>query len=128
MPTLRHVRANECRICLMTEIGSIAELDADFTGFYTKEVHERGGPRLEGYRVYFFNRLKARKTGIGEGKFLMVELCKILDENGWAVVNTPNPYGPLDEEALNAFYKRFGFKNVIDGLMVRLPKGASDAD
>lgn len=74
--------------------------------------------------LFFFNRIKAKEKGKGEGTLLMQELVKILDEKGVAVINTLNPYGDMDLEALTKFYEKYGFSRVDEGLMIRIPNKA----
>lgn len=71
--------------------------------------------------IFFFNRIKAKVEGQGEGTLLMREIVKILDEKGITVVNTLNPYGSMDLEALTEFYKKYGFECIVEQLMIRRP-------
>ncbi len=71
--------------------------------------------------IFFFNRIKAKTEGMGEGTLLMQELVKIFDEKGITVVNTLNPYGDMDLGALTAFYKKYGFESIVESLMIRRP-------
>lgn len=71
--------------------------------------------------LFFFNRIKAKVEGQGEGSLLMREVVKILDEMGVAVVNHINPYGGMDLKALIEFYKKYGFELIDEQLMLRFP-------
>ena len=55
--------------------------------------------------VYYFNRIKVRHEGKGTGKELMIEVCKIADENGITILNELNPYGKRDMDSLKDFFK-----------------------
>lgn len=72
--------------------------------------------------VFFFNRIKAKVEGQGEGTLLMQEVTEILDEEGVTVVNHVDPYGSMDLVPLIKFYEKYGFELVDDRLMVRRPK------
>lgn len=72
--------------------------------------------------VYYFNRIKVKKEGKGTGKELMIEVCKIADENGITILNELNPYGKRDLESLKEFFRASGFERFnLDNTMVRKP-------
>ncbi len=105
-------------ISLMTELGSIAELDRCSLG-----LSKTANIQLDlSDPVFWFARLKAKVEGQGEGTRLMKRLIEILDERGISVVNSLNPYGSMDMQALTEFYKKYGFSEVEKGLMVRKSK------
>lgn len=76
--------------------------------------------------VYFFNRIKVRKEneGTGQGKALMIEVCKLADQRGITIFNELNPYGERHMDRLVEFFKASGFEKFGPaGIMVRKPKG-----
>jgi len=80
--------------------------------------------------VYYFNRIKVRpeREGTGEGKALMIEVCKIADEHRITIYNELNPYGKRDMKSLKSFFKASGFEPFVNehndqNVMVRKPKG-----
>lgn len=105
-------------ICLWTHGASIAELS--LMDVYQETLKREYGVEIEP-PIFFFNRIKAKIEGQGEGTLLMQELVKIFDEKGITVVNTLNPYGSMDLEALIEFYKKYGFESIIEYLMIRRP-------
>ena len=75
--------------------------------------------------VYYFNRLKVPKEdeGKGFGKQLMIEVCKIADEEGITILNELNPYGNRDMERLKEFFSASGFEDFrTENTMVRRPR------
>ena len=76
--------------------------------------------------VYYFNRIKVRPKfeGTGEGKALMIEVCKLVDKYGITILNELNPYGKRDMDSLKEFFKASGFEIFnMENAMVRKPKG-----
>ena len=80
--------------------------------------------------IYYFNRIKVRPEleGTGEGKALMIEICKIADEHRITIYNQLNPYGKRDMKSLKSFFKDSGFEPFVtehndQNVMVRKPKG-----
>ncbi len=111
-----HENVTDEHISLMTELGSCCGLDR-----YV--VTDKSDPSfvLVG-KTFWFSRLKAKVEGQGEGTRLMKRLVEILDEQGITVVNALNPYGSMGMSALTEFYKKYGFREVEKGLMIRNPK------
>ena len=76
--------------------------------------------------VFFFNRIKVRPKfeGTGEGKALMIEICRIADEHGISIFNPLNPYGKRTMEKLKDFFKASGFEEWKDSkdAMIRKPR------
>lgn len=79
--------------------------------------------------VYYFNRIKVLPAfeGKGEGKALMIELCKVVDKHKITIYNELNPYGKRDMDSLKSFFKASGFKKFKNGwndpnIMVRIPR------
>lgn len=105
-------------ICIWTQGASIAELS--LTNSYKEILEQEYSIKVE-QPLFFFNRIKAKVEGRGEGTLLMQEIVKILDEQNVAVINHINPYGSMDLEALVKFYTKFGFKSIDDQLMIRIP-------
>lgn len=116
---LRSRSVRDDSIILYTEIGSACELSREnsLAEFLKKDFNIKIEPP-----IFFFNRLKARTEGKGEGTLLMNELVKILDEKNITVVNQLNPYGKMTMENLEKFYSKYGFKKKVKGLMIREPK------
>lgn len=107
-------------ISLNTEMNSTAELsrlEKQSVDMYNKDFNmDLKEP------VFYFNRIKAREEGKGEGTLMMKELIKILDEKKVTVINELNPYGNLNLEDLQKFYSKYGFVKKQDQLMIRKPK------
>ena len=107
-------------ISLMTELGSCCELDRYSTASNLRLAISDPVLYLDlPDPVFWFTRLKAKVEGRGEGTRLMRRLVEILDERGITVVNALNPYGSMDVQALTEFYKKYGFSEVEEDLMVR---------
>ena len=104
-------------ISAMTQNGSCAELSDLGKGIEVKGLNNP---------VYYFNRIKAQRgrEGTGEGKALMIEICKVADEKGISILNELNPYGNRDEKSLIEFFKESGFEMFSEqaSVMVRKPK------
>ncbi len=105
----------EDRIALWTEKGSCCELDKHWSSMYSDLNIELPEP------LFWFARLKAKVEGQGEGTKMMRRLVQILDEKDITVINAINPYGSMDLEALTGFYKKYGFEDIDEGLMLRRP-------
>lgn len=94
----------------------------------TAELSELGSIiHIEGLDnpVYYFNRIKVqpKREGTGEGKALMIEVCKLVDKYGITILNELNPYGKRDMESLKDFFKASGFEDFNgNNTMVRKPK------
>ena len=73
---------------------------------------------------YFFSRLNVprpiRRQGLATE--LMLDLVDWADSCKCNIVNPINPYGDLDLTQLVKFYKKFGFEEISEGLMIRLYK------
>jgi len=104
------------RISLWTEKASCAELDR-----YPLDTLESLGLELT-EPVFWFCRLKAKVEGQGEGTRLMDRLVQILDERKITVVNILNPYGSMGMDELKDFYRKYGFKDIGNDIMIRYPK------
>lgn len=104
-------------ITVFTKNGSTAEL-SDFGSMI--QIEGLDNP------VYYFNRIKVRPKfeGTGEGKALMIEVCKVVDKHGITILNELNPYGNRDMDSLKEFFKASGFEIFnLENAMVRRPKG-----
>lgn len=113
---MRSETITDTGIYLYTEKASCAELD-----MYDIDLLKDLGCELVD-PVFWFSRLKAKVEGQGEGTKLMERLVQILDEKGITVVNGVNPYGSMKMKDLVAFYERYDFVMIKDGIMVRYPK------
>lgn len=103
-------------IIAFTNNGSTAELSE-----ISKDI------KIEGLRkpIYFFNRIKCKPEleGTGEGKALMIEVCKVADKRRITIYNTLNPYGKRDINSLRAFFKASGFEIFKEqSTMIRKPQ------
>ena len=83
---------------------------------------------LEG-TIYYFHRIKVRLEfeGTGEGKALMIEICKVVDEHKITIYNQLNPYGGRDMESLKSFFRASGFQKFVNeygdkNVMIRKPQ------
>ncbi len=75
--------------------------------------------------IYFFNRIKVQRKneGTGQGKALMIEVCKLADQRGITIFNELNPYGKRDMDSLKEFFRASGFEDFgPTNTMVRKPK------
>lgn len=84
------------------------------TMYIDKEVYGISG--------LYINRLvvseNVRNRGIATK--MMEKLVEVVDQKGVDVVLEINPYGDLDREKLEIFYKKFGFtESQLSGLYVR---------
>jgi len=88
MITLSSYRNNQ--ISIMTKNGSTAELSS---------ILPVDG--IEGL-AFYFHRIKVRSEfeGTGEGKELMIEVCRYMDQLNATIYNELNPYGKRDLESL----------------------------
>tara|TARA_Y100000310_G_C20694347_1_gene824436 strand:+ start:3195 stop:3581 length:387 start_codon:yes stop_codon:yes gene_type:complete len=107
-------------ISLNTEMNSTAELSR--MGKKSVDMYNKDFDMDLKEPVFYFNRIKAREEGKGEGTLMMKELIKILDEKKVTVINELNPYGNLNLEDLQKFYSKYGFVKKQDHLMIRKPK------
>ncbi len=80
-------------------------------------------------KVYYFNRIKVRREleGTGEGKALMIEVCKVADKHKITIFNELNPYGGRDMESLKSFFRSSGFEKFGNefgskNMMIRKPQ------
>lgn len=114
----------EDRIALWTEKGSCCELDLIHSLF---DLYKHWSSMYSDLNIelpeplFWFARLKAKVEGQGEGTKMMRRLVQILDEKDITVINGVNPYGSMDLEALTGFYKKYGFEDIDEGLMLRRP-------
>jgi|GEM_PF-1080029 len=77
--------------------------------------------------VFYFHRIRVRPEleGTGEGRELMIEVCKLADKLNVAIYNELNPYGKRDMDQLKLFFKDSGFIMFGDhknNVMVRFPR------
>jgi len=101
------------QISIMTENGSVAELSSTFP------MEEIEGP------AFYFHRIKVRSEfeGTGEGKELMIEVCRYMDQLNATIYNELNPYGKRDLDALKSFFRASGFIMFKEpNVMIRTPK------
>jgi len=80
--------------------------------------------------VFYFHRIKVRPEfeGTGEGKELMIEVCRYMDQLGGTIYNELNPYGKRNLKSLKSFFKASGFEDYkVEGIgecviMIRRPR------
>ena len=103
-------------ISIMTDKRSIAELSR----IPIQEIEEMEGT---GDCVYYFNRIKVlqRYEGTGEGKTLMIEVCRYADDLNATIYNELNPYGGRNLHSLISFFKQSGFEMYAPHVMIRKP-------
>ncbi len=63
--------------------------------------------------VFYFHRIKVRPEfeGTGEGRELMIEVCRYMDELNATIYNELNPYGKRDMEGLKSFFRASSFED-----------------
>ena len=115
MTKIYHEHITDEHISLWTEIASCAELDRWPLQSFNDLNLELTEP------VFWFNRLKAKVEGQGEGTKLMERLVQILDEKKITVVNGLNPYGSMSMDELKDFFKKYGFEDIGNDTMIRYP-------
>jgi hypothetical protein len=111
----------------LTHTGDWKTITAFTQNGSTAELSELGSMiKIEGLNnpVYYFNRIKTRLKfeGTGEGKALMIEVCKLVDKHGITILNELNPYGKRDMESLKEFFKASDFEEIGPNVMARKPK------
>jgi hypothetical protein len=79
-------------------------------------------------KVFYFHRIKtlSQYEGIGEGRDLIIEVCKFMDKENATIYNILNPYGKRDLKSLIKFFEASGFEMFQDpNVMIRTPKDSS---
>lgn len=78
----------------------------------------------ENMLLYMFNRINVlpRNQGQGDGTTLLTEICRIADENQFAIFLGINAYGRMDTEELRQWYTKYGWYTIVENMMVRFPK------
>lgn len=116
-----NIITNNEYISIATANGSVAQLsklDNNIKDNYCKEFNF-----VTGNNTYYFNRLKAKPEGIGEGTRLMKALVSELDKANIDVILEVNPYGAMNIDQLLSFYSKYNFVLIIkidnQALMVR---------
>ena len=74
--------------------------------------------------IFYFHRIKIRPEfeGTGEGRELMIEVCRYMDELNATIYNELNPYGKRDMESLKSFFRASDFEdygNPNNHIMIR---------
>lgn len=118
-PEILHEIVNDEVICLSTNKG-ICELSV-----FGMEKHKEFllGHKVEcPYPLFFFHRIKSMEESKGHGTVMMKRLIEICDERGVAVINSINPYGRMNLEELIEWFKKYGFFEVTDHVVVRFPE------
>jgi GNAT superfamily N-acetyltransferase len=77
--------------------------------------------------IFYFHRIKVmpKFEGTGEGRELMIEVCKHADMIGATIYNSLNPYGKRDMKSLKSFFTKSGFEDYkAEGpdTMIRKPR------
>jgi GNAT superfamily N-acetyltransferase len=77
--------------------------------------------------TFYFHRIKVKpeNEGTGEGRELMIEVCRYADQLGATIYNELNPYGKRDMKSLKQFFKASDFEDYGDpenNIMIRKPK------
>lgn len=119
-PKIKQERITDDVIFLMTDRGAICELST-FAMDRQKELLLDHGIKCP-YPLFFFHRIRSMEEGKGHGTALMKRLIEICDEKGFAIINPINPYGRMDLEELKVWFGKYGFIEVEDSLVIRLPK------
>lgn len=76
-------------------------------------------------KVFYFHRIKTRPEyeGIGEGRELMIEVCKHVDQENATIYINLNPYGKRDLKSLKSFFKASDFEMLQEpNVMIRRPR------
>jgi len=71
--------------------------------------------------VFYFSRLNVPEKirGRGIGKELMEKTIEFCEKKNYMLINTVNPYGEMNLQELNNFYKKSGMKLLNeDGLLI----------
>jgi len=105
------------QIIVMTKNRSVAELSNIGDTITTSVTTGLKKP------VYYFHRIKVlpKYEGTGEGKEIMIEVCKQADKLGATILNELNPYGKRDINSLKKFFKASGFEELYPEVMIRKP-------
>ena len=82
------------------------------------------GAKFDGYMITRIN-VPHEFRGCGLGSRLLREICDAADAEGQTLWLEIAPSGPLDYDALRAWYMRYGFRGC--GLYRRLPFTTGDA-
>jgi GNAT superfamily N-acetyltransferase len=111
----KRINADINQIIVSTEHGT-AELSEFPLGVGTDNLEKP---------IYYFHRIKVRREfeGTGEGKELMIEVCRHADEIGATIFNPLNPYGKRGMKSLKSFFIASGFEDFgPKDVMIRKPK------
>lgn len=115
----------------LTDLPNVGLIAASTKNLSVAELCEFPGiiKGLEGELVYYFNRIKVLRPfeGTGEGRALMIEICKIADKNKITIYNELNPYGKRGMKKVKEFFRASGFEDfkTIEGVrnaMIRRPQ------
>ena len=109
-------------LILCTEKHSTAELNAFNYLFFEDEFKKWIPAKFRSKPIWWFVRIITKYENTGEGKILMKELCKIMDEKQEIIILGLNPYGKRTYENLKRFYEKSGFKYMENDMMIRIPK------
>jgi GNAT superfamily N-acetyltransferase len=105
------------QVIVMTENRSVAELSC----VIQLELKGIDPP------IFYFHRIKVLPEfeGTGEGRELMIEICRYMDHLNATIYNELNPYGKRDMEGLKSFFRASGFEDyesVNNHVMIRRPQ------
>ena len=76
-------------------------------------------------KVFYFHRIKVlpKYEGTGEGRELIIEVCKLIDKQNATIYNELNPYGKRDLKGLISFFKASRFEMYKEpNIMIRKSK------
>jgi len=104
-------------ITVLTDKHSIAELSCNF-------ISIQG---IDG-KLFYFHRIKAlpKYEGIGEGRELMIEVCRHIDKENATIYSQLNPYGKRNLPRLIKFFEASDFIMFQrPNVMIRKPRDIS---
>jgi hypothetical protein len=76
-------------------------------------------------QTFYFHRIKVlpQYEGTGEGRELMIEVCKQVDKLNAKIYNPLNPYGKRNLNGLKSFFRASGFEMLEEpSIMIRRSK------
>jgi len=120
-PEILVERANERGVTIYLKSGSAAELDR--ADFMKSDIEDFIDFELQ-VPILWFARIRSKVESVGDGTFLMERVCHHADCLRASIVNEINPYGRMNLKELIAWFGKFGFQDVGNGMVIRRPNYA----